>query len=207
MFEIWDQWLPWKQHVESLKNLLAVRGWSKNNPWGCVCNSNKLCSAGGKAATEGTHARVLWGPILSALLTESCWKWFCLGRAFPWELSVKWMHFRSCQHSPVEKSLWRDAQNNKTVEGGTDVPYQRQQKACHSQWIRCWHCKFQPGWWQNRVPNCPTPWRRIYLYWGMFQSDVYGLALEADPWDTMSCSCTAVPRVHIAQRSDSSASC
>lgn len=72
MFEIWDQWSPWKQHVESLKNLLAARGWSKKSPRVCVCNSNKLCSAGGKTATAVTHAYILWGAILSPLHTESC---------------------------------------------------------------------------------------------------------------------------------------
>ena len=146
MFEIWDQWSPWKWHVESLKNLLAARGWSKNNPWSCVCSSNKLCSAGGKTATEGTHAHILRGAILSPLHTKSCWKWFCLGHDFPWEVSAKWMDFCSCQHDPVEKSLWRDAQNNKTNSQRWEscaLPKAAKPPCCSHQ-IRCWHCRCQP---------------------------------------------------------------
>ena len=184
IFEIWDQWSPWKQHVESLKKILAACGWSKNNPWGCVCNSNKLCSAGGKTATEGTHACVLWGATLSPLHTESCWKLFCLGHAFPWEVSEKWMHFCSCQHGPVEKSLWRDAQNNKTNSQRREscVLPKAAKNPCHSHQIRGWHCKFQPVWLQNRVPNLPMPQSHVYLNWGTLQSDAYGLTVEANPW-------------------------
>lgn len=78
---------------------------------------------------------------------------------------------------------------------------------CHSHWIRCWHCKFQRGWWQNRVPVLPMPWYHIYPHWRMLQSDVYRLTVEADPWETMNKSCTAIPHVHIARWSDFSASC
>lgn len=82
-----------------------------------------------------------------------------------------------------KKSLWRDAQNNKTNSQRWDscaLP-KAAKKPCYSHWIRHWHCKFQPGWWQNRVPNLPMPWCHIYVYWGMLQSDVYGLTVETDP--------------------------
>lgn len=35
-------------------------------------------------------------------------------------------------------------------------------KPCCSHWRRCLHCKFQPEWWQNRVPNLLIPWCHVW---------------------------------------------
>lgn len=35
-------------------------------------------------------------------------------------------------------------------------------KSCCSHWRKCLHWKFQPGWWQNRVPNLLIPWYHVW---------------------------------------------
>lgn len=60
---------------------------------------------------------------------------------------------------PWKKSLWRDTQNNKTNSQRWEscaLP-KAAKKPCCSHWIKCWRCKFQPGWWQNRVQTSLCP--------------------------------------------------
>lgn len=209
MFEIWDQWLPWKQYAENLRNLLAARGWSENSPWGCVCSCSKLCSAGGRTATEGTHAHVLWGAILSPVHTENCRKWLCLGHAFLWEVSrMNAFLFLSAQ-SCGKKRLWRDAQNNKTNRQRCEscalpeaakhpllIPLS---KTLASQSPTCPVTGQHPGPQPSHAPTSYLAVLRIFV--------VEGLPAEADPWDTVGRSCVAVPGVRGPWRSNFHASC
>lgn len=185
MFEIWDQWSSWKQHVESLKNLLAVSGWSENNPWGCVCHSNKLCSAGGKTATEGTHARRSPGSHLIAPSHRKLLKTILFRTFFPLGKCQQ----NECIFVPVSTVLWKKVcgEMHRTIKKNSQrwescaLPKAAENPCC-SHHIRCWHCKFQPVWLQNGAPNLPVPQCHVYLYWGMLQSGFYGLTVEANPW-------------------------